>query len=69
MALATDALERSRAAFLTAVKGVSEDDFYRLGTVGRDKYSIASVLENADQDDIEHVGQIRPIQAEKSAPA
>ena len=69
VALAADALERSREALLTAVQVVSEDDFYRLGTVGREEYSIASVLENADQHDIEHLGQIRLIQAETSVPA
>jgi hypothetical protein len=66
---ASGALERSRAALLGVLEGVSEDDFYRLGTVGREEYSIVSVLENAEQHDAEHLGQIRLIQNEVKRPA
>lgn len=69
IALILDALERSRAALLSAVSGVSEDDFYRLGTFGREEYSVVSVLENADEHGVEHLGQIRRIEAESPAPA
>jgi uncharacterized damage-inducible protein DinB len=55
------ALGRSRAALLGALEGVTEDEFYRLGTVGREEYSVVSVLENVDQHDVEHLGQIRAI--------
>ena len=61
---ASQALTRSRAALLKAIDGVTEEDFYRLGTVGRVEYSVVSVLENVEQHDIEHLGQIRAIQAE-----
>jgi uncharacterized damage-inducible protein DinB len=60
---AAEALARSRAALLNAVDGVTEEDFYRLGLLGREEYSVVSVLENVEQHDIEHLGQIRTIQA------
>ena len=33
-------------------------DFYRLGTVGREEYSVVSVIENVTKHDVEHLGQI-----------
>src|SRR5262245_6124104 len=36
---ASAALSRSRAAFLDAVKKVTEGDFYRLQTIGHEEYS------------------------------
>ena len=65
----SDALARSRSALLKAIDGVTEEDFYRLGPIGREEYSVVSVLENVEQHDIEHLGQIRSIQAGASAPA
>ncbi len=65
VAESVDALARSRAALLNAIEGVTEDDFYRLGTVGREEYSVVSVLENVEQHDIEHLGQIASIHAER----
>lgn len=61
---AREALGRSRAALLNAMAGVSQSQFYQLGPVGREEYSVVSVLENVEQHDIEHVGQIKMIQAE-----
>mgnify|MGYP001237388982 CR=1 FL=1 len=64
VAAASEALARSRTALLKAIEGVTEDDFYRLGPVGREEYSVVSVLENVEQHDAEHLGQIRSIQAQ-----
>jgi uncharacterized damage-inducible protein DinB len=63
VSLMAKALSGSRDALLASVHGVSEDDFYRLGHVGREEYSIVSVLENVEQHDIEHLGQIKSIRA------
>ena len=60
---ASEALRRSRAALLEAIDGVGEQDFYRLGTVGREEHSVVSVLENVEQHDLEHLGQIKSIQS------
>jgi uncharacterized damage-inducible protein DinB len=60
---ASEALRCSRAALLEAIDGVGEGDFYRLGTVGREEYSVVSVLENVEQHDLEHLGQIKSIQS------
>jgi uncharacterized damage-inducible protein DinB len=54
-----EALSRSRAALLEAIHGITEPDFYRLGSVGPEEYSVVSVLENVEQHDVEHLGQIR----------
>ena len=64
VASASEALVHSREALLKAVHGVTEEEFYRLGNGGRDDYSVVSVLENVEQHDIEHLGQIRSIQAD-----
>jgi uncharacterized damage-inducible protein DinB len=53
------ALDRSREVFLTAVNKVQEDDFYRLQTIGREEYSVLSILENNAAHDLEHAEQIR----------
>jgi hypothetical protein len=60
----TAALSRSRAALLEAIDSVTEEDFYRLRGVGREEHSVVSVLENVEQHDVEHLGQIRSIQAD-----
>jgi hypothetical protein len=57
-------LEASRTALLDALEGVIETDFYRLAAVGREEYSVISVLENAAQHDHEHLDQVRRIRAE-----
>jgi hypothetical protein len=63
VAVMTEALSGSRDALLTSIQGVSEEVFYRLGNVGREEYSIISVLENVEQHDIEHLAQINSIRA------
>ena len=54
------ALLRSRALLLSAVEGVDEETFYRLGG-GSQQYSVLSVLENVAQHDDEHAAQVRSI--------
>jgi hypothetical protein len=56
-------LSGSRQALLAAIEGIDEASFYRLGTVGRDEYSVFSVLENAAHHDREHTLQMRSIVA------
>jgi|GEM_PF-2100517 len=60
---AVRALSAARQALLDALDGIDEASFYRLGTVGREEYSVLSVLENAAHHDREHVQQIRSIVA------
>lgn len=64
---AVDRLARSREALIAAVDGVTEDDFYRLDTSGREEYSVVSVLENVEQHDIEHTAQLQSIYEETDA--
>jgi len=56
---ASRALDGSREAFLNAVSNVTEDDFYRLQTIGHEEYSVLSILENNAAHDREHAEQIR----------
>ena len=56
-------LTASRQALLGALDGVDEASFYRLGTVGREEYSVLSVLENVAHHDREHAQQLRDIGA------
>jgi uncharacterized damage-inducible protein DinB len=56
---AKSALDSSRDAFLSAVEGVKEDDFFRLQTIGHEEYSVLSILENNASHDREHAEQIR----------
>ena len=56
---AKSALDNSRDAFLSAVQEVSEDDFFRLQTIGHEEYSVLSILENNASHDREHAEQIR----------
>jgi hypothetical protein len=51
-------LDASRRALLNTVNGVTEDDFYRIETLGREEYSVLSILENAAHHDEEHTRQI-----------
>lgn len=55
---AISALNSSRAAFLSAISDVDEDDFYRLQTIGHEEYSVLSILENNAAHDREHAAQI-----------
>ena len=54
-------LDSSRTALLSALAGVDEEAFYRLGHVGHEEYSVLSVLESAANHDREHAAQIRAI--------
>lgn len=51
-------LDTSGRAIHSAVKDVSEDDFYRIERLGRDEYSVLSILENVAHHDREHTEQI-----------
>lgn len=52
------ALERYRGVLMSAVEGVDEDTFYDVRSLGREQYSVMSVLENVSDHDHEHLGQI-----------
>ncbi len=56
-------LTDARQALLATLDGIDEESFYRLGTIGRQEYSVLSVLENAAHHDREHAQQIRSIVA------
>ena len=56
-------LDSSRHALLSALDGVDEEAFYRLGRIGHEEYSVLSVLENAANHDREHAAQITSILA------
>lgn len=58
IAAAAAALERYRAALTSAVEGVDESTFYEMRALGKDQYSVMSVLENVADHDHEHLGQI-----------
>jgi uncharacterized damage-inducible protein DinB len=58
IATITTALERYRSALEDSVVGVDEGTFYEIRALGRDKYSVMSVLENVADHDHEHLGQI-----------
>ncbi|MEX1253284.1 MAG: DinB family protein [Dehalococcoidia bacterium] len=51
-------LSAAREALLRALAGVDEDAFYALQQIGREEYSIISVLENARGHDHEHAEQL-----------
>jgi len=52
------ALERYRTTLMASVEGVDEATFYEMRTLGREQYSVMSVLENVADHDHEHLGQI-----------
>ncbi|MEX2246293.1 MAG: DinB family protein [Dehalococcoidia bacterium] len=52
------ALERYRRELAAAVDGVDEATFYEVRALGREQYSVMSVLENVADHDHEHLGQI-----------
>ena len=56
-------MEAGRTGLLTAVKDVTEEQFYLLLKLGHEEFSVLSVLENAASHDREHAGQIRSILA------
>ena len=56
-------MDSARTNLLSAVKDVSEDEFYRMLKLGHEEFSVLSVLENAASHDREHAGQIRSILA------
>ena len=58
-AVAAAALERVRARLLALVDGVEEATFYDLRALGKEQYSVLSVLENIASHDHEHVEQLR----------
>lgn len=58
IASAASALERYRDALTSAVAGVDESTFYEMRALGKDQYSVMSVLENVADHDHEHLGQI-----------
>jgi uncharacterized damage-inducible protein DinB len=57
------ALERYRRDLESAVDGVDEATFYEVRALGRDQYSVMSVLENVADHDHEHTGQIERLMA------
>ena len=63
VAEAVRSLTASRQAVLDALDGIEEASFYRLGTLGREEYSVLSVLENVAHHDREHGQQVRSIVA------
>ena len=56
-------LSASRQALLAALDGIDEPALYQLVAVGREEYSVLSVLENVAQHDREHARQLRAIVA------
>jgi len=54
-------LRRAREALLAALDGVDDEVFYRIGQLGREEYSVVSLLENVAQHDQEHAAQIEQI--------
>jgi uncharacterized damage-inducible protein DinB len=54
-------LDSSRSALLRALESVTEDEFYDLRRLGREEYSILSILENAANHDREHTEQIASV--------
>ncbi len=57
------ALKRHRKELESAVDGVDEATFYEVRALGKDQYSVMSVLENVADHDHEHAGQIERIMA------
>jgi hypothetical protein len=56
-------LAESRRALLEALDGIDEAAYYRLGVIGREEYSVHSVLENVVHHDREHAAQLQNIVA------
>jgi uncharacterized damage-inducible protein DinB len=64
---AADALERVRRTTLSLLDGIDEDTFYDLRALGREQYSVLSVLENVAGHDHEHLEQIARTLAARSS--
>ena len=60
------ALERCRDALTSATDGVDEATFYEVRSLGRQQYSVMSVLENVADHDHEHLAQIERTMAASS---
>lgn len=58
VAAAITALEKYRPMLTSAVEGVDEATFYEVRALGREQYSVMSVLENVADHDHEHTSQI-----------
>jgi uncharacterized damage-inducible protein DinB len=56
---ATRALQRTRATLVALLDGIDEATFYDLQALGKEQYSVASVLENVASHDHEHLEQIK----------
>ena len=52
-------LSACRTALLTSLEGAAEDNFYEVQVLGKEEYSILSVLENVANHDREHAEQIK----------
>ncbi|MEX2227414.1 MAG: DinB family protein [Dehalococcoidia bacterium] len=52
------ALARARERLLALIQGVDEPTFYDLRALGKEQYSVVSVLENVASHDHEHLEQI-----------
>jgi hypothetical protein len=63
LAEAREQLGSARQALLEAVDGVTEDEFYAVRQLGREEYSVLSLLENVELHDNEHSAQIEQIRA------
>lgn len=55
---AVAALARTRNQFVALLDGIDEATFYELRVLGREQYSVVSVLENVASHDHEHLEQI-----------
>lgn len=55
---AAGALERVRQRMMTLLDGIDESTFYELRALGKEQYSVVSVLENVASHDHEHLEQI-----------
>lgn len=60
-------LTESRRALLEALDGIDEAAYYRLDVIGREEYSVLSVLENVAHHDREHAAQLQRIVATGTA--
>lgn len=66
VAEAVAALDESRAALEEAIAHVDEESFYKMHVIGREEYSVLSLLENVTLHDREHGPQIQDILASTS---
>ena len=57
-AAAAEALERVRQSMISLLDDIDESTFYDLRALGKEQYSVVSVLENVASHDHEHLEQI-----------